>query len=98
MPFYQAEDFCREIKFLQEKNVKVYAAYLDGSEVYDEMDYRGGSAFVIGNEGNGLTEETAELADTYVRIPMEGRLESLNAAIASALLLYEAAGQRRRGA
>ncbi len=95
VPFYQAEDFCREIKFLQEKNVKVYAAYLDGSEVYDEMDYRGGSAFVIGNEGNGLARETALAADARVRIPMAGRLESLNAGISAALLVYEAARQRR---
>ena len=73
----------------------MYAAYLDGSEVYDEMDYRGGSAFVIGNEGNGLARETALAEDARVRIPMAGRLESLNAGISAALLVYEAARQRR---
>ncbi len=98
VPFLYAEDFHATVRRLQEYGVMVYAAYLRGEKCYDEFEYRRPTAFLIGNEGKGLTEETAELADAYVRIPMEGRLESLNAAIASALLLYEAAGQRRRGA
>lgn len=98
VPFLYAEDFHATVRRLREYGVMVYAAHLRGEKCYDEFEYRRPTAFLIGNEGNGLTEETAELADTYVRIPMEGRLESLNAAIASALLLYEAAGQRRRGA
>ena len=47
------------------------------------------------NEGNGLKDETAKLADTYIKIPMLGKVESLNAAIAATLLVYEAARQRR---
>ena len=66
----------------------------EGSREYTKEDYRGGTVFVIGNEGNGLTKETAELADVCVRIPMEGQVESLNAAVSSALLLYEAKRQR----
>lgn len=97
VPFYQAEDFLQEIRLLQDRNIKVYAAYLEGSEIYDAMDYRGGSAFVIGNEGNGLTKETALAADACVRIPMGGKLESLNAGVSAALLVYEAARQRRFG-
>ena len=46
---------------------------------------------MIGNEGNGLKKETADMADTYLKIPMEGQLESLNAAVAAALLMYQAA-------
>lgn len=97
VPFYQAEDLLREIRFLQGRNVKVYAAYLEGSEVYDEADYREGSAFLIGNEGNGLTEAAALAADERIRIPMAGKLESLNAGVSAALLVYEAARQRRLG-
>ena len=59
------------------------------------QDYTKGTAFLIGNEGNGLTDELADLADTYIRIPMYGKVESLNAAIASAVLMYEAQRQRR---
>lgn len=95
VPFYQAEDLLQEMRFLQGRNVKVYAAYLEGAEIYDAVDYRGGSAFVIGNEGNGLTKEAALAADERIRIPMAGKLESLNAGVSAALLMYEAARQRR---
>lgn len=48
-----------------------------------------GTAFLIGNEGNGLKDETAALADEYIKIPMEGSVESLNAAVATSILMYE---------
>lgn len=95
VPFCRCGELRREIEFLRGRNVKVYAAYLEGSVCYDEADYRGGSAFLIGNEGNGLTKVTAEAADVRIRIPMEGKLESLNAGVSAALLVYEAARQRR---
>lgn len=97
IPFYQSGDLYWEIKFLQDNSVKVYAAYLEGSVCYDAADYRGGSAFLIGNEGNGLTAAAAAAADMRIRIPMAGKLESLNAAVSAALLVYEAARQRRSG-
>ena len=68
---------------------------MEGTVVYDEAEYREGTAFLIGNEGNGLRQEVAELADTWVRIPMAGQVESLNAAIAAAVLMFEAGRQRR---
>lgn len=95
VPFYQSTDLQQEIAYLQQKKVKVYAAYLEGSERYDAVSYLGGSAFLIGNEGNGLTRETAEAADARIRIPMAGKLESLNAGVSAAILAYEAARQRR---
>lgn len=95
VPFYIAEDISRTIGELKEHGVSVYAAHLKGEKSYDKADYTRGTAFLIGNEGNGLTEETAALADEYIRIPMEGQVESLNAAIAASLLMYEAHRQRR---
>ena len=56
---------------------------------------RGRTAFFIGNEGAGLTEELSSKADTLIRIPMEGKVESLNAGVAASLLMYEAYRQRR---
>ena len=50
---------------------------------------------MIGNEANGLKDETAALADAYIRIPMLGKVESLNAAVAASVLMFEAARQRR---
>ena len=52
------------------------------------------TAFLIGNEGNGLTKEISDQAGQYLKIPMEGKVESLNASIAAALLMYEAHRQR----
>ena len=72
----------------------IEAAHLRGKNSYACQDYTKGTAFLIGNEGNGLREETAELADCYIRIPMEGKVESLNAAVASSILMYEAHRQR----
>ena len=94
VPFVYVQDMEETIKRLQKANVAVYAAHLKGERYYDAFDYTKGSAFLIGNEGNGLKEETALLADTYVKIPMAGQVESLNAAIATTLFMYEAARQR----
>ncbi|MCD7862702.1 MAG: RNA methyltransferase [Lachnospiraceae bacterium] len=95
VPFLYADSAAEAIDRLKERGISVYAAHLKGTQSYDCFDYTKGCAFLIGNEGNGLREETAAMADTYVRIPMAGQLESLNAAVAAALLMYEAARQRR---
>lgn len=96
VPFVYEEDLGTAIDRLKKHDVKVYAAHLKGEQSFDQMDYPGGSAFLIGNEGNGLRRETADRADRYIRIPMKGSLESLNAAVAAALLLYQAAGSYRK--
>ena len=95
VPFCYVSDLHRCIKDLQECDIQIFAAHLKGEESYDLQDYCRSVAFLIGNEGNGLKDETAELADTYIKIPMLGKVESLNAAIAATLLVYEAARQRR---
>lgn len=95
VPFFVSEDLRAEIRKLKDRGISLYAAHLNGQASYDKPDYTGGTAFLIGNEGNGLTEETAALADTLIRIPMEGEVESLNAAIAATLLMYEVHRQRR---
>ncbi len=76
-------------------NVRSFAAHLRGKKSYDEEDYRGGTIFLIGNEGNGLSGAVANAADRLIRIPMAGKVESLNAAMAAGILMYEAGRQRR---
>lgn len=95
VPFFYAEDVHAVIGQMKENGIHVYAAHLKGTKNYDAYDYRKPTAFLIGNEGNGLTDETAALADTYIRIPMAGQLESLNAAVAAAILMYEGVRQRQ---
>jgi len=95
MPYYVTDDLPALIAKLRDKyHIDCYAAALSGSVDYAAPDYRNPCAFVIGNEGNGLTEETIQASSGAVRIPMEGNAESLNAGIAASIFLYEAHRQR----
>ena len=69
--------------------------YISGKDYYYNEDMTCPMAVMIGNEGNGLTDALTGKADTLIKIPMEGQLESLNAAVSNAIILYEAARQRR---
>lgn len=93
-PFVYAEDLNAVVKKLQAVNIKCYAAHLKGKRTFWEEDFIKGTAFLIGNEGNGLSDELSAKADALIRIPMEGKLESLNAAVSASLLGYEAKRQR----
>ena len=97
VPFFYVEDVPFLKEMLKGRGIRFFAAHLQGRNQYYEESYQGGSAFLIGNEGKGLTEEAAEAADCLIRIPMEGQVESLNAAMAAGILMYEAARQRRTG-
>ncbi len=96
MPFVYTEDLPAAVASLKQKGIRTYAAHLEGKHTYDREDYCQGTAFLIGNEGNGLSEEVAAQADIRIRIPMEGQSESLNAAVAAAILMFEANRQRRQ--
>lgn len=95
IPTIYIEDTVKLLEEFRKKGIKSYAAHLDGKNSYDKEDYREGTAILIGNEGNGLRDEVSEKADVWVRIPMEGQVESLNAAIAASVLMFEVARQRR---
>lgn len=95
MPFLYADSIIEMVTELKNRGISVYAAHLKGCENYDQKDYRKECAFLIGNEARGLSDQLTELADEYVRIPMKGQVESLNASVAAALIMYEAARQRR---
>jgi len=96
MPFLYVEDLKAKIREVQKQKITCYAAHLKGISAYDEKNYLEPTAFLVGNEGNGLSKTIADMADCYIRIPMGGKLESLNAAMASGILMYEANRQRRR--
>lgn len=95
VPFVYVEDLNEVVDKFHEKGIKTYAAHLMDSVDYVKCDYRGGTAFLVGNEGNGLTEKLCDAAGNYIKIPMAGEVESLNASVAAALLMYEAYRQRR---
>lgn len=94
VPFVYVEDLQETLARMHDKGIHTYAAHLQGEAYYDSFSFKEPTAFLIGNEGNGLSREVADRAEQYLKIPMEGQVESLNAAIATALLMYEAHRQR----
>ena len=95
MPFLYVESVVSLKEQLEKHHIRLFAAHLQGRNPYDKEDYQGGTAFLIGNEGKGLTDQASQAADCLIRIPMNGQVESLNAAMAAGILMYEAARQRR---
>jgi TrmH family RNA methyltransferase len=81
---------------LKERRIAVVAAVAASAEAIacSDFDWREPAAILIGNEGAGLSQDLLERADALVTIPMPGPVESLNAAVAASVLLYEAARQR----
>lgn len=95
VPFLVVEDLSETLGELRRRQITVYAAHLAATLTYDEPDYTKACAFLIGNEGNGLSRELAARAQKLVHIPMCGSVESLNAAVSAAILMYECSRQRR---
>lgn len=95
MPVIYVDDLLELLNIFKQRGIKSYAAHLEGKKSYDKEDYQSGTAILIGNEGNGLRDEVAENADVWVQIPMQGKVESLNAAIAASILMFEVYRQRR---
>jgi TrmH family RNA methyltransferase len=80
---------------LRKAGVKIWTTVVSGAKAADRIDLAGPVALLIGNEGNGVPQELAAQADGAVTIPCPGPVESLNAAAAASVLLYEASRQRR---
>lgn len=82
------------IAWLKGQGIRILTAQLQDSELYYDSAMTGGTAIVIGTEATGLTDIWREAADAHIRIPMLGRLDSLNASVSAAILLFEAVRQR----
>ena len=82
------------IKWLKSKGIKIYTAQLQDSEWYYDTDMTGGTAIVMGTEATGLTDCWRKAADAHIKIPMLGKLDSLNVSVSAAILMFEAVRQR----
>lgn len=82
------------IRFLKERNIKIYTAQLQDSAWYYDTDMKNGTAIVMGTEATGLTDIWRKAADAHIKIPMLGRLDSLNVSVSASILLFEAVRQR----
>ncbi len=85
------------IAFLKARGIRILTAQLQDSSLYYDCDMTGGTAIVMGTEATGLTPVWREAADAHIRIPMLGRLDSLNVSVSAAILLFEAVRQRQNG-
>jgi TrmH family RNA methyltransferase len=83
------------IAFLKANGIKILTAQLQDSYEYYDYDMTQATAIVMGTESTGLTQQWREAADAHIRIPMLGRLDSLNVSVSAAILMYEAVRQRR---
>ncbi len=94
VPHFYVDDVDKLLEKFRKKGITTFAAHLRGDRSYTDARYDGGTAFFIGNEGRGLTDELSAKADVLMKIPMAGQVESLNAAMAAGILMYEAKRQR----
>lgn len=95
MPFIYVDDITEVIKQIRNNGYNVYGTAMKGSTDYDKTDYTKGAGIVIGNEANGIQDRVLKCITGSIKIPMEGSLESLNAAVSAAVIMYEAARQKR---
>jgi 23S rRNA (guanosine2251-2'-O)-methyltransferase len=94
----QVVNLARAVEAIKARDVWVVALHGEAQQTLYELDLRGGLAFVIGSEGEGVSRLLREKADIVARLPMRGRVGSLNAAAAGAAALYEAVRQQSQAA
>ena len=94
VPVARVANISATLKELQDKGVWIFGTAAGGNTSLYKADLKGAAAIVIGSEGDGMSRLVAESCDFLVSIPMKGKISSLNASAAAAILLYEAVRQR----
>lgn len=94
MKVARVTNIANEIEYLKKQGVWIYGADMDGDD-YTKEDYSAPTAIVIGNEGNGIGRLVASKCDKIVSLPMNGKINSLNASVAAGILMYEVVKNRR---
>ena len=92
----QVTNLTQTIQELKKQGYWVIGLELDGSIYYDEQDYKGNVAIVVGSEGKGISRLVKENCDVLVKIPMYGKVNSLNASVSAGLILYEVVRNRNK--
>jgi len=94
LPLWCGPTYDDALSWSMERNIQTICADVHASSGYDEVDWRRPSALILGPESSGLSREEVSAANEAARIPMRGPADSLNVAVATGILLYEAARQR----
>lgn len=96
IPICYCDNIIEALQRLKDKGIILCAAHLNGNKSYFDLNYKENIAIIIGNEANGISDSVAAISDELVKIPMEGKSESLNASIAAGLMIYEVVRCRRK--
>jgi TrmH family RNA methyltransferase len=83
------------INYLKQHNISIYAAILQESVMYDSIDFKKATAIVVGAESTGLSKEWRDASTAKIRIPMQGKIDSMNVSVAAGILIFEAKRQRK---
>lgn len=95
VPIARVPNIAEAISFLKDKEIDVIGVEIDGKRVYNDIDCKKPIAFVVGSEGSGLSRLVKERCNEIARIPMRGKINSLNASVATGIILFEVLKQRR---
>lgn len=96
LPIARVTNLTRTIEDLKKAGVWIVGTDMQGDTLYDKFDYQGALAIVIGSEGEGISRLVRENCDILMKIPMYGEINSLNAAVACGLIVFQAAGRREK--
>lgn len=96
MKITRVNNLTETIKELKENDIWIYGTDMEGSNFYNEEKYDAGVAIVIGSEGFGMSRLVKENCDFLIKIPMKGKINSLNASVSAGIVMYEVYNQRRR--
>lgn len=96
VPIYHEGDTVKTVESLRDKGVQILSTSLRESQYIENIDFKESCMFIIGNESKGVSQSLNDLADKLIKIPMIGEAESLNVAIASSIIMYEAMKQRNQ--
>jgi 23S rRNA (guanosine2251-2'-O)-methyltransferase len=89
LPITRVTNINRALEELKQKGYWIYGLDERGTQTYDQADYAAPTAFVLGGEGKGLHEQVRKHCDMLIRIPMAGRISSLNVSVAAGVVLFE---------
>ena len=94
MKIARVTNLVRTLDELKKNGFWIVGTDMNGTD-YDEIDYRGKIAIIIGNEGSGMSRLVEESCDFIASIPMKGKINSLNASVAAGIVIFEAVKNRR---
>ena len=94
MKIARVNNLTQTINYLKEKGLWIYAADMDTTKLYYEEDYTSAVGIVIGSEGRGVSKIVKDNSDVIIKIPMKGKITSLNASVSAGIIIYEIVKQR----